>query len=117
MVKSQSMKGQFGYMLTFSQSDLHSQDFYYMLNGHGCDRQSFRDPAIMRPSRSRDLTLEERARLVMDNPLTSVLLHLARLKCFREHLLNGMTQPLGGVVEEHVTGNENQQRGGALLAA
>ena len=107
------MKGQFGYMLTFSQSDLHSQDFFYMLNGHGCNRQSFRDPYNMRPTRSRDLSVEERARLVMDNPLTSVLLHLARLKCFRECLLNGLTQPLGGRVDERVTGNENQQRGGA----
>ena len=112
MVESQSMEGQFCYMLTFAQSDIHSQDFFYMLNGHGCNRRAFRDKDGLRPTRSRDLTFQERARLVMDNPLTSVRLHLARLKSFRSCLLNGLTQPLGGNVTEHVTANESQQRGG-----
>jgi hypothetical protein len=113
MVKSQSMEGQFCYMLTFAQSDIHSQDFFYMLNGHGCNRQAFRNkPGIQPTTRSRDLTFQERARLVMDNPLTSVRLHLARLKSFRNCLLNGLTQPLGGPITEHVTANESQERGG-----
>ena len=114
MVKSLSMEGQFCFMLTFAQSDLHSQDFFYMLNGHGYNQSAFRDLDNSRPKRSRALTMQERVRMVIDNPFLSVRLHLAKLKCFQTHLLNGSRLPLQGRVTERATCNESQARGGKM---
>jgi len=90
------------FFITLSSADLHWREIFRMVYSN--------ESEIDLDERIKKLTKQEREKIIADNPMVAAMHFADRFEAFKKHILNGLSKPLGTVVD-YFFRVESQMRG------